>query len=116
MGESPTSWMQGSEIYMARVEPTTEAVNDRQQWEFYGGNAKWVKGDVSQAVPLISWPNRTGVTTMTYLPSVKRYIVCISTPTFSPFTEKQFDTYFLESENITGPFRYITYMRMFGPQ
>ncbi len=36
--------------------------------------------------------------------------VCVSTPTYSPFTEKQFDTYLLESENITGPFRYISHL------
>lgn len=113
---SPSSWMQGSEVYMARVVPKVEAVEDREQWEFFAGDKKWVRGDVTQARPLISWANRTGVTTMTYIPAVKRYIVCISTPTFSPFTEKQFDTYFLESESITGPFRYISYMRMFGPE
>jgi len=113
---SPTSWMQGSEVYMARVVPSIAAVQDRAQWEFYSGDGKWTRGDVSKARPLLSWGNRTGVTTMTYIPAVKRYIVCISTPTFSPFTEKQFDTYFLESENIIGPFRYISYMREFGPQ
>ena len=53
---------------------------------------------------------------MTYLPAVGKYITCISTPTFSPFTEKQFDTYFLESPNLTGPFSLITYMREFGPE
>ena len=31
----------------------------------------------------------------------------MSTPSYSPFTEQQFDTYLLESEEITGPFRYI---------
>ncbi|CAK0876915.1 unnamed protein product [Prorocentrum cordatum] len=114
--ESPSSWMQGSDVYIARVAPTVEAVEDRAQWEFYAGDGKWVAGDVQQARPLLSWGNRTGVTTMTYIPAVKRYIMCISTPTFSPFTEEEFDTYFLESEGITGPFSYITYMRMFGPE
>ncbi|CAE7286148.1 unnamed protein product [Symbiodinium microadriaticum] len=42
--------------------------------------------------------------------------MCISTPTFSPFTTKQFDTYLLESPSITGPFRYISYLREFGPE
>jgi len=53
---------------------------------------------------------------MTYIPAVKRYIICISTPTHSPFTTQQFDTYLLESESITGPFKYISYMREFGPE
>jgi len=113
---SPTSWMQASEVYMARVTPSIEAVEDQSQWEFYAGSGKWSRGQVGDAKPLLSWGNRTGVTTMTYIPAVKRYIMCISTPTYSPFTEKQFDTYFLEAATITGPFRYITYMKMFGPQ
>ncbi|CAL1137136.1 unnamed protein product [Cladocopium goreaui] len=112
---SPQSWMQGSEIYLARVRPEIQAVNDRSSWDFYGAQS-WHKGDVAKAEPLISWANRTGVTTMTYIETVKRYIVCVSTPTYSPFTEQQFDTYLLESENITGPFRYISYLREFGPQ
>jgi len=113
---SPSSWMQGSEVYMARVAPTVEAVEDRARWEFFAGDGTWVKGDVSQARPLVVWANRTGVTTMTYIPALKRYIMCISTPTYSPYTEKQFDTYFLESESITGPFSYVTYMSRFGPE
>merc|ERR1711920_1092934 len=92
-----------------------EAVGDRKEWEFYAGNGTWVKGDVTQARPLVSWGNRTGVTTMSYIPAIRKYIMCISTPTNSPFTEDDFDTYILESDTITGPFSYVTYMRRFGP-
>jgi len=118
---SPTSWMQASEVYMARVSPTVAAVEDRSQWQFFAGQNsdgtdKWASGDVSQAKPILTWANTTGVTTMTYLPAVKKYILCISTPTFSPFTERQFDTYLLESSSLTGPFSMVTYMREFGPE
>merc|ERR1712110_1216292 len=68
---SPTSWMQASEVYMARVTPSVEAVADQSQWEFYAGSGKWSRGEVGDAKPLLSWGNRTGVTTMTYIPSVK---------------------------------------------
>ncbi|CAJ1405166.1 unnamed protein product [Effrenium voratum] len=112
---SPTSWMQGSEVYMARVRPEIGRVNDKDAWEFFG-DGKWHQGDVHLAKPIIKWGNRTGVVTMTYIAAVQRYFVCISTPTYSPFTTKQFDTYFLESPNITGPFRYISYLREFGPE
>ncbi|CAK9030455.1 unnamed protein product [Durusdinium trenchii] len=112
---SPTSWMQGSEIYLARVKPEIALVNEKSAWEFYG-DGTWHRGDVAAAKALISWGNRTGVTTMTYIEKVKRYFVCVSTPSYSPFTERQFDTYLLESEHITGPFRYISYLREFGPE
>ena len=35
----------------------------RSSWEFWDG-ARWQRGDVSKAKPLIRWGNRTGVTTM----------------------------------------------------
>ncbi|CAE7752877.1 unnamed protein product, partial [Symbiodinium necroappetens] len=68
---SPTSWMQGSEVYLARGRPDVERINDAAAWEFYAGNGSWSPGDVSRAKPLVSWGNRTGVTTITYIPAVK---------------------------------------------
>ena len=53
---------------------------------------------------------------MTYFPVLRKYIMCVSTPTFSPYTTEQFDTYLLEADSMEGPFRYITYMSEFGPQ
>lgn len=93
-------WMVGDEVYMARVVPTPEAMSDGQQWEFYAGghgsNARWLRGNVSQAQPLISWENHTGVSTMSYHPALKKYILVVST-TIYPFLVKQFDTYYLVS-------------------
>jgi hypothetical protein len=101
------SWMQGDEVYMARVTPSIDAVSDRSQWEFFAGKGvedntgnaspisngsfvdKWVKGDVGAAKPLLTWNNHTGVTTMTWVPAIRKFITCISTPSFSPFTVKQ---------------------------
>ena len=42
--------------------------------------------------------------------------MCITTPTVSPFSASQFDTYLLESVSMTGPFSLITYMKEFGPE
>ena len=73
-------------------------------------------GDVQQAQPLITWENHTGVVTMTYVPLLNKFLMVVSTPTYSPYTVLQFDTYILESDNLTGPWSYVTYMRMFGPE
>ena len=116
---SPQSWMQGDQVYMARNYPIIEAVNDSNEWEFYTnatGENGWIKGNVYKSTPLFTWLNRTGVVTMTYFNVLKKYIMSVSTPTYSPITVEPFDTYFLESDNITGPFRYIIYMKQFGPQ
>ena len=109
-------------VYMARVAPTIDAVNDRNQWEFFAGKDSqtgkdvWARGNVSQAAPLFTWNTRTGVVTMTFVPALSKYIMCITTPTETPYTVKDFDTYLLESDNLTGPFRLVVYMAQFGPE
>jgi hypothetical protein len=121
---SPNStemWMLGDQVYMARVVPTAENINDGSKWEFYAGghgaSAEWVTGDVSQAKPLIEWTNHTGCTTMTYFAGIKKYVITISTASNYPVMDGgDFDTYYLESDDITGPWSYVTYMKQFGPQ
>lgn len=51
---------------------------------------------------------------MTYMPALRKYIMCVSTPTFSPSTVLQFDTYMLESDTMTGPFSLVTYLSEVG--
>ena len=121
---SPTStemWMLGDQVYMARVTPTVADIDDKSKWEFYAGghgaDAKWVAGDVSKATPLLEWTNHTGSTTMTYFAGIKKYIISICTASHYPVMDGgHFDTYFLESDSITGPWKYVTYMKSFGPQ
>jgi hypothetical protein len=118
--EAIQAWMLGDQVYMARVTPTVENIKDKTKWEFYaGGNAadaKWVTGDIAQAKPLVDWKNHTGVVTMTYFAPIKKYVLSISTATIYPYMTHQFDTYFLESDSITGPWSYVTYMQEFGPE
>ena len=52
-------------MFIARVKPEIELVNEKSAWEFYG-HGKWNRGDVHSAEPIISWGNRTGVTTMPF--------------------------------------------------
>ena len=116
------SWMSGDQLYLARVEPRIDTVNTGAAWEFWSGKQQgWTKGNVNQAAPLFTWPNRTGSVTMTYVPAIKRYIICVCTihrnaTVHSVSTATPFDTYILESESMTGPFSLITYMPRFGIQ
>jgi hypothetical protein len=118
---STEMWVLGDQIYMARVTPTIDAINDRAQWEFYAGGhgdqAKWVHGDVKQAVPMVEWTNHTGGSTMTFFKPLNKYVMTVQTASTYPNMDGgDFDTYFLESDAITGPWSYVTYMRNFGPQ
>ena len=122
----PQSWMHGSQVYMSRTktEVSVEMMRDRQHWEFFAGyqapgNTPVWKDDVADAAPLFTWENRTGVVTMTYLPALKKFIMCVSTCTWANGTKSTvgpFDTYFLESSAITGPFKMVSYLASFGPE
>ena len=119
-------WMQGSQVYLARAPPAPATLNDPTVYEFYAGGhgpaAAW-SGRLQEAAPLVAWGNRTGVTTLSWHPLLRKYIMVVSTPTQSPFSgsdsppfNASYDTYFLESDEITGPWALVSYAAQFGPQ
>jgi len=111
------SWITGDQIYLLRVEPSPENINDASKWEFYAGrdergNAVWTN-DFKQIRPLLEWNNNMGCVTVTYNPVLKRYLMCV---TDGGMTCARMNTYLLESESLTGEWRLITYMKNFGEQ
>lgn len=114
---SPQTWIRGDEVYLARVKPSHEAVNDRTQYEFFAGyDAKgqpvWGKR-FRELKPMFAWPGRAGCVTVTYDAPLKKYLMCVSNgeTNIAPF-----DTYLLESDHVWGPWRLITYLEQFGKQ
>jgi hypothetical protein len=111
------SWISGDEIYLARVLPTLETINDPRAWQFFGGftddqSARWVD-HVSGAQPIASWKGHMGCSTVTYVPATGKYIMCVTDgwPTI-----KEMDSYILESDSLTGPWRMVAFMEQFGKQ
>ena len=111
------SWITGDQIYMCRVKPSPENINDESAYEYFaghddGGKARWTK-DFEDIQPLIDWDNHCGCVTATYNPELGRYLMCITDgwPTI-----KSMDTCILESEQITGPWRLVSYMEDLGEQ
>jgi hypothetical protein len=111
------SWISGDEIYLARVRPSPETMNNWKSYEFFAGNGAdgrpvW-SSDFSKIRPIFSWNNHCGCVTMTYNAPLKKYLMCITDgwPTI-----KSMDTYFLESSEITGPWKIAAYWKDFGPQ
>ncbi len=111
------SWITGSQIYLLRVTPSPEAMNDASAYEFYaghdtGGEAAWTR-DFKQIKPLLDWHNNMGCVTATYDAPLKKYLMCV---TDGGNTCGRMNTYILESERLTGPWRLATYMKDFGQQ
>lgn len=114
---SQLTWISGDDIYLARVRPSVETINDPRCWEFYTGQAtdstqKWSL-ELSDATPIASWPGHMGCATVTYLPHTCKYLMCVTDgwPTI-----KEMDSYVLEADQLHGPWRMVSYMEEFGKQ
>ena len=111
------SWITGDQVYLARVTPGIENMNDVTKYEFFaghdaGGKPIWA-GDFSRIKPLLDWNNNMGCVTVTYNAPLKKYLMCVTDgwPTCA-----KMNSYILEADKITGPWRLVVYMKGFGEQ
>jgi hypothetical protein len=112
-----SSWITGDQIYLLRVTPSVENINDITKWEFYAGkdqqgNAIWTS-NFKDIRPLLEWNNNMGCVTITYNAPLKKYLMCV---TDGGNTCSKMNTYLLESNSLTGQWKIITYMKDFGEQ
>ncbi len=111
------SWITGDEIYLLRVTPSIENMNDASKYEFFAGHTDtgkpvWTR-NLKAARPIAAWRDNMGCVTMTYNPPLKKYLMCV---TDGGNTVSRYHTYLLESDAITGPFRLVSYLKNFGEQ
>ena len=114
------SWNCGDAIYLARVTPSINNMNNAAMYEFFSGydddgNAIW-SNDYSKISPIFYWNNNCGIVTMTYDEPINKYLMCITDGHRDSTSRGNYDTYILESNNITGPWNIVSYMEDFGPQ
>lgn len=111
------SWISGDQIYLLRVTPGIANMNDASKYEFYAGRDDRGKpvwtSDFAKIQPLIDWNNNCGCVTITYDAPLKKYLMCVTDgwPTCAKMS-----SYILEANEITGPWRLVTYMKDFGEQ
>jgi len=111
------SWISGDQVYLIRVDPSPETVNDKDSYEFFCGfddrrQPIWCD-DFERIQPIFEWNNHCGCVTITYNAALQKYIMCITDgwPTI-----KFMDTYFLEADRIEGPWKMVAYLESFGEQ
>ena len=105
------SWITGDEIYLLRVTPSIENMNDASKYEFFDGG-EWTR-DFSKIKPIAAWRDHMGCVTMTYNAPLKKYLMCV---TDGGTTTGFYSSYLLESDRITGPFKLTQYLHHFGEQ
>ncbi|MBC8079796.1 MAG: hypothetical protein H7X86_05595, partial [Gorillibacterium sp.] len=112
------SWITGDQIYLLRVTPSPETLNDPLAYEFYAGHDTetgepvW-SDDFTQIQPLLEWQNNMGCVTVTYNAPLRKYIMCV---TDGGITCAKMNSYLLEADSLTGPWQLVTYMKDFGQQ
>jgi hypothetical protein len=111
------SWGTADQVYLLRVTPSVENINDASKYEFYGGKDGrggdiWTR-DLAAARPLLEWNNHMGCVTATYDAPLKKYLMCV---TDGGNTCAKMHTYILEADRLTGPWRMVTFMKDFGQQ
>jgi len=111
------SWITGDQIYLLRVTPSVENINDPSKYEFYGGkddkgNSLWTN-DFKKVKPILEWNNNMGCVTITYDAPLNKYLMCV---TDGGNTVSKMNTYILESDKLDGEWKIITYMKDFGEQ
>ncbi len=111
------SWISGDQIYLLRVKPSPDTINDLGSYEFYAGpdasgQPIWTR-DFASIKPLLEWQNNMGCVTVTFNPPLKKYLMCVTDgwPTVA-----KMNSYILAADELTGPWRLVTYMRAFGEQ
>lgn len=111
------SWITGDQIYLCRVVPSPETINDPAAYEYFAGNdaagkAIW-SADFASIKPIFEWDNRCGCVTITYNAPLKKYLMCV---TDGGTTESKYNTGLFEADQMTGPWKLISWMQDFGVQ
>jgi hypothetical protein len=99
------------------VSPSPKNVNDLGAYEFFAGQGSdgrplW-SGNFADIRPLLVWNDRMGCATITYNAPLRKYLMCVTDGW--PGVEDM-NSYILEAEEITGPYRMVTFMNKFGRQ
>ena len=110
-------WTWGDAVYLARVSPSTAAMNDVGQYEFYAGKDRsgrpvWSK-QFSRMEPLLSWKGKMGSVTITWHPGLKKYLMCV---TDGSDWNGPYNSYFLTADALTSEWKIIDYWTDFGQQ
>ncbi len=111
------SWITADQVYLLRVEPRIDQVNNASKYEFFAGRDSAGKpvwtSDFRRIKPLLEWNNHMGCVTATYVAPLQKYLMFV---TDGGNTCSRMNTYVLESSRLTGPWRLVTYMKNFGEQ
>jgi hypothetical protein len=100
VADADLSWITGHQIFLMRVVPSIETINDPGAYEFFAGhdrsgNALWTR-QFDQMRPIAQWHNNMGCVTITYNAPLEKYLMCV---TDGGNTIGKYNTYILDGED-----------------
>jgi hypothetical protein len=113
-GQGHLSWILGDAVYLGRVRPSPETLNDPAAWEWFGGGKTetW-SHHLADAEPIFTWPRSIGQVSCTFLPALGRFLLFV---TFARLEGSPTTSYVLESTSLTGGWSMVGFWPEFGPQ
>ena len=111
------SWITGDKVYLLRVTPSEENMNDPDKYEFYAGKDKngnpvWTH-NFMEIMPLLEWNDNMGCVTVSFNAPLNKFFMCV---TDGGNTCSKMNTYILEADKLTGDWKLVSYMKDFGEQ
>ncbi len=106
------------QVYLCRATASVSGINNIANWEFWNGSG-WGTS-IAAAQPIFEWRNHVNGATMTWNPGLQKFVMLLYkngyavTGTKTEFGE--FDTYVVESNSMTGPWKLVHYWPSFGKQ
>jgi hypothetical protein len=108
------NWSSGDAIFLARVPPSPENINDPEAYEYFAGvdasgRPQW-SADFSKIQPIIEWAGHCGLVTMTYHPWLRKYF-CLITVGYPDGSWGPFDAWVAEADEVWGSWSRVDYWR-----
>jgi len=95
-------------------------ISDPASYEFFAGlnsigEAIW-QNDITKSKPILEWKEHVGSEGLTYIPGLQKYILMTARLKEQEENLPYNVLVFWESDNITGPYKMVHYLRDWGPQ
>jgi hypothetical protein len=108
------NWSSGDAVFLARVKPSPQTINDPGSYEFFAGlggqgRPQW-SGDLACIHPIIEWPGHCGIVTMTWHPGLRK-LLCLMAVGNPDGSWGCFDGWVAEADHPWGPWSRVDYWR-----
>jgi hypothetical protein len=114
---SCNNWIQADNVYLIRVKPNDDNINNSKAYEFYSGTQDgkpfWSK-NFSKIEPIISWKGHLGCVTITFNPFLNKYMMCITRGSINYAGANSYRSMILLSDKLDNNWKILTYWEDFG--